>query len=158
MLRSQTNGDDAERSNLIAPIPECQQFAYALCVKYVPNRLLTKIQFQYTALCNYAVEVRKHWKGALRKQAAMETAYTKERKQRRQLQSELKELQQRANVLEQGEAELKNWERRKPMINRRSLHPSTEMNSLIMVPIDYLEVFPNMARYLSLTHYVLVHR
>lgn len=86
-----------------------------------------EIQFQYMALCHYSLQVRKYWKSAVQKQSAMETAYSKERKQRRQLQSELQELKQRIETLEKAEARLKKWEERRPVIDRGFLRFSIEV-------------------------------
>ena len=69
------------------------------------------------ALCHYARQARKHWKDALQKQTAMEAAFSKERKQRRQVQSELQELKNRVESLEKCEAKLKKWQDREPEIN-----------------------------------------
>lgn len=69
------------------------------------------------ALVNYSLEIRKRWKSAEEKQSVMEAACSKERKHRRQLQSELQALQERIEGLEQREVEWKKWEERKPMIN-----------------------------------------
>lgn len=85
----------------------------------LPPLLLTVSQFQYMALVNYSLEVRKRWMTAQNRQSAMESACSKERKYRRQLQSELQPLQQRIESLEEREAEWKKWEERRPMINRK---------------------------------------
>ena len=69
------------------------------------------------ALSHYARQARKHWKTALQKQATMETACSNERKARRQVQTELLELNNRIERLEKSEAQLKKWEARKPAIN-----------------------------------------
>ena len=50
------------------------------------------------------------------KQSAIESAYSKERKQRRHAQSEMQELKKRAEALETCEAQLKKWEQRKERI------------------------------------------
>lgn len=47
----------------------------------------------------------------------MEGAYSKERKQRRHVQSELSSVKGRIEGLEKAEAQLKRWEERKPAIN-----------------------------------------
>ena len=74
------------------------------------------------ALSHYSLQARKHWKAALQKQTAAEASYAKERKQRRQLQSKVQELQQQVETSAKGEAELKMWEKRKPMISRKPSH------------------------------------
>ena len=73
-------------------------------------------QFQYTALDHFSRQVRKHWKNALLKQSAIESAYSKERKQRRQALSEVQDLKKRVEALETCEAQLKKWEERKERI------------------------------------------
>lgn len=58
----------------------------------------------------------------------METAYSKERKGRRLVQSELLEMKTRVESLEISEAKLKKWEDRKPVIEH------------------YVKTFPRMAK------------
>ena len=69
------------------------------------------------ALCHYARQARKHWKGAERRHSAAEASNSKERKQRRQIQSEVLELKTRVETLQKAEAELQKWESRKDVIN-----------------------------------------
>jgi len=78
---------------------------------------LTLWQFQYMNLARYAQQVTRYWKGSQHKQQAVESAYSKERKQRRQVQSELLDVKARVETLEKGESQLKKWEARKPVIN-----------------------------------------
>ena len=68
-------------------------------------------------LARYAQQVTRYWKGSQHRQQAIEAAYSRERKQRRQVQSELLDLKARIETLEKGEAQLKKWEARKPVIN-----------------------------------------
>lgn len=69
------------------------------------------------ALCHFGKKARKHWKAAHEKHLATEAALAKERKTRKQLQSEQVEMQDKVHALKKVEARLKNWEERKPMIN-----------------------------------------
>ena len=69
------------------------------------------------ALVQYSRQARKHWKNAEHKQSTMETAYSKERKQRHQAQSEVLNLKERIETSVKSEAKLKKWERREPAIN-----------------------------------------
>ena len=69
------------------------------------------------ALGHYARQTRKHWREGVQKQLAMEAAYSKERKQRRQMQAELQEMKKRVETLESCETELKKWEGRKAKIH-----------------------------------------
>ena len=81
--------------------------------------------------------MRKHWKNAIHKQTTMEAAYSKERKGRRQVQSELLESRNRVEALEKCEARLKKWEDRKPVLDH------------------YLNTFSDMAKYVALLqHFV----
>ena len=66
----------------------------------------------------------------------METAYSKERKQRREVQTELHDAQQRIRSLEKTEAQLRKWEDRKPMIKREThTIPTTHLNSTNIAPM-----------------------
>ena len=49
--------------------------------------------------------------------STMKASYSKERKQRRQVQSEVLEAKKRIETLEKSEAKLKKWEDRKHSIN-----------------------------------------
>lgn len=75
-----------------------------------------RTQFQYMALVNYGRKVRQSSQSALRKLQAMEIAFAKERKQRRQLQSNMLEAQARLERLQEIGSKLKKWEDRKPAI------------------------------------------
>jgi flagellar motility protein MotE (MotC chaperone) len=75
------------------------------------------MQFQYTNLARYAQRAGKHCKTAERHQQAMETAFSKERKQRRQVQQEVLDLKSRLEDLEEKEVKLQKWEARKDVIN-----------------------------------------
>ncbi|KAK5127574.1 hypothetical protein LTR85_006914 [Meristemomyces frigidus] len=75
------------------------------------------MRFQYMNLARYALRMSGRWHSARQKQQAMEAAYSKERKQRRQIQAEVLELRTRVEELEKGETQLKKWEARKPLIN-----------------------------------------
>ena len=80
------------------------------------------------ALLHFSLKVRKNWKSATEKQSVLENAFSKERKQHRQLQSEQQKLQDRVAALEKAEANFQAWEKRKPMIQRECrrftvLHP-----------------------------------
>lgn len=68
------------------------------------------------ALVRYARNVRNHTKDALHKAHATETAFAKERKQRRQVQAEALNLQSRLERFEKIESKLNMWESRKPKI------------------------------------------
>lgn len=68
-------------------------------------------------MSRYAIRVTKHWKSSAAKQRAMEAAYGKERKQRRQMQNEVLDLKSKIEELEECEARLAKWESRKPVIN-----------------------------------------
>lgn len=98
--------------------------------------LIDKFQFQYMNVARYARRITGHWKTAQRNLQAVEAAYTKERKQRRQVQAEILELRARVEELEISEVRLKKWEARKPRINH------------------YLAVFGEMARrvHVNLSH------
>ncbi|KAI7337575.1 hypothetical protein KC315_g2206 [Hortaea werneckii] len=75
------------------------------------------LRFQYMNMSRYAIRVTKHWKPSAAKQRAMEAAYGKERKQRRQMQNEVLDLKSKIEELEECEARLAKWESRKPVIN-----------------------------------------
>ena len=68
-------------------------------------------------LSRYAGRVGQRHKDALRKQHAMEAAFSKERKQRRQVQAEVIEQKERIAELGKLEVKLNKWEARKPVIN-----------------------------------------
>lgn len=80
-------------------------------------RVLTCDQFQYMSMSRYALQVTRRWKESQAKQHAMEAAYSKERKQRRQIQAEVLDQKSRLDELEKLEAQLRKWEKRKPLIN-----------------------------------------
>lgn len=79
--------------------------------------MLTVAQFQYMSLARYARRVTAYWKDAQHKQQALEAAHSKERKERRRVQSEVLELKAREQEFESTEAGLRKWEGRKPVIN-----------------------------------------
>lgn len=68
------------------------------------------------ALAHYAKRIRVQANEAIVKQHTMESSCTKERKQRRQLQSQALDLQKRLEHLQEIELKLKMWETRKPKI------------------------------------------
>ena len=88
------------------------------------------------AICHYARKIRKRHKDALNKQRSMEAAYSKERKQRRQLQTEHLASKSQLSDLENTRAKLEMWEKRKPKI------------------FHYLGVFSEMLKFVYL-HVVL---
>ncbi|KAK5138392.1 hypothetical protein LTR08_003453 [Meristemomyces frigidus] len=90
------------------------------------------MRFQYMNLARYAGRVGRRWKNALSKQQAMEAAFSKERKQRRQAQSDMNEQKHRIAELEKLEEKLKRWESRKSIINHY-LGAFTEMTREIQV-------------------------
>ncbi|KAI6879155.1 hypothetical protein KC360_g8154 [Hortaea werneckii] len=83
----------------------------------IPGMEALRHQFQYMNISRYAIRVTKHWKSSAAKQRAMEAAYGKERKQRRQIQNEVLDLKSKIEELEKCEAQLAKWESRKPVIN-----------------------------------------
>lgn len=93
-------------------------------------------QFQYMALVHYACKARGSLQDASRQQHALETSFSKERKQRRESQSNALTLAARMEHLEEVESKLKMWEARKPKI------------------FHYLGVFGDMMKYaLCLTYF-----
>ena len=68
-------------------------------------------------LSRYAGRVGKRYQDVLHKQHVMEAAFSKERKQRRQVQAEVIEQKERIAELEKLEVKLNKWEARKPIIN-----------------------------------------
>ena len=78
---------------------------------------LTRLQFQYLNIARYAQRISKDCKLAKHKQRATETAYSNERKQRRQVQQQLSYMNARAAELEKADAKLQKWEARKAIIN-----------------------------------------
>ncbi|KAI7210170.1 hypothetical protein KC333_g8365 [Hortaea werneckii] len=83
----------------------------------IPGMEALRHQFQYMNISRYAIRVTKHWKSTAAKQRVMESAYGKERKQRRQIQNEVLDLKSKIEELEKCEARLAKWESRKPIIN-----------------------------------------
>ncbi|KAK6396764.1 hypothetical protein LTR65_008662 [Meristemomyces frigidus] len=75
------------------------------------------MRFQYMNLARYAQCIDKQLRKTEHKWQTMEAAYSKERKHRRQTQAEVLELRARVEDLGKGEAQLKKWELRKPLIN-----------------------------------------
>lgn len=59
----------------------------------------------------------RHWKGLQQNYQALESAYSKERKQRRQVQAEVLSLRARVGDVEAKDAQLQKWEARRPLIN-----------------------------------------
>lgn len=74
------------------------------------------VQFQYMALVHYARRIRKHSQEILRKLETSEAAFSKERKQRRQLQSDVMDFESRLERFEEVQSKLEMWESRKPKI------------------------------------------
>lgn len=68
------------------------------------------------ALAHYAKRIRAQINEAVAKQQTLEASCTKERKQRRQLQSQALDLQKRLEHLQEVETKLEMWETRKPKI------------------------------------------
>lgn len=68
------------------------------------------------ALVHYGRRIRHSAQELQRKLHAMEKALSKERKQRRQLHTEVQDFQVRVERLDQVETSLKQWEARKPKI------------------------------------------
>ncbi|RMZ02840.1 hypothetical protein D0862_05885 [Hortaea werneckii] len=75
------------------------------------------LRFQYMNISRYAIRITKHWKSTAAKQSVMESAYGKERKQRRHIQNEVLDLKSKIEELEKCETRLAKWESRKPIIN-----------------------------------------
>ncbi|EMC97119.1 hypothetical protein BAUCODRAFT_67851 [Baudoinia panamericana UAMH 10762] len=75
------------------------------------------LRFQYVNIARYAQGVTKHWRRAERHQRAMQSAYTKERQQRRETEQQVLVLEARVEKLAKLEAKLQKWEARKPAIN-----------------------------------------
>lgn len=73
-------------------------------------------QFQYMALVHYGRIVRQASQELKQKLHAAEMAFSKERKQRRQLQTDLTNQQMRLERLDVLEKEIKQWQARKPKI------------------------------------------
>lgn len=84
--------------------------------------LLTFLKFQYMALCQYARQARKHWKGLASKLSKAETACSEERRQRRELHAQVQQLKKQNETVQDLGSRLKKWEARKPVINRNTLH------------------------------------
>lgn len=68
------------------------------------------------ALVHYGVNVRRQNKEAFRKVRTLERTFSNERRQRRELQSEVLDLRDKSNRVEETESKLKMWESRKPKI------------------------------------------
>ncbi|KAF2479988.1 hypothetical protein BDY17DRAFT_29835 [Neohortaea acidophila] len=82
---------------------------------------MSAVRFQYMALCQYARQARKHWKGSASKLSKAEAACSEERRQRRELQSQVQQLKKQTETVQDLESRLKKWEARKPVINREPL-------------------------------------
>lgn len=68
------------------------------------------------ALANYGRRIRQSSQATLQKLQGIEAAFAKERKQRRQLQTDLLEAQAQLEQLQGVQSKLKMWESRKPAI------------------------------------------
>lgn len=79
------------------------------------------MQFQYMALARFAQQVQRRWKDAEQARAASEQKFSKERKQRKDAQQQLKDAHASATEttesLQAAEAQLKKWKDRQPYIN-----------------------------------------
>jgi len=73
------------------------------------------------ALARFAQKVQKRWKDAAQARVASEQALSKERKQRKHAQQQLKDAlasaAESAESLQKAEAQLKKWKDRQPCIN-----------------------------------------
>lgn len=78
--------------------------------------LTPSAQFQYMALVHYGQLIGRNFRNATRRLDALEAACSKERNQRRQLQSNLQDRQAEVERMRGVESKLKQWEARKPVI------------------------------------------
>lgn len=110
------SGDDARpsRSTILCLEWRLCDFSTWVSRQYTPSTVLSADLG--TALCHYGRRARKHCQDASNKQRALETAYSKERKERRQLQTELLALENQVGLLKEAEAELHKWQDKKPEI------------------------------------------
>lgn len=73
------------------------------------------------ALAQFSQKVHRRWNEAEQKRAAAEQGHAKERKHRKQLQTEMKRLEKQISTSreesEKAEAQLKKWRDRQPIIN-----------------------------------------
>ena len=76
--------------------------------------MLTCHQFQYSQMVRYSKAVTSHWRSEQRKRRILESSFSKERKDWRQQEADIKD---RIAALEKAEAKLKKWEQRREMIN-----------------------------------------
>jgi uncharacterized protein YlxW (UPF0749 family) len=76
------------------------------------------VRFQYMSLIRYAQKTSVRWKRAQYRQDVLLANQSKERKQRRQAQAELQDLQAKVTELEVRDAKLRKWESRSPMITK----------------------------------------
>ncbi|EME38534.1 hypothetical protein DOTSEDRAFT_140871 [Dothistroma septosporum NZE10] len=80
----------------------------------VEDAELDPLRFQYSQILRYSKAVTLRWRCEQRKRRILESSISKERKQWRKQEADMKD---RIVVLEKGEAKLKKWEQRREMIN-----------------------------------------
>ena len=76
--------------------------------------LIVSLQFQYSHISNYGVQVTRLWKADRRRRRAAEHALIKDQET---YEKSYSELTARIRELEKSETKLEKWEQRKSMIN-----------------------------------------